>query len=118
VVDADIGIVKSLWRLQDHEMLPVLGVCLGMQSLAVECGASIHRLRVVKHGQLADIIHRGKDLFQGIGAARVVRYHSLYVKLENNGDLEELAFAQDGAENGHVTMAIRHKLKPYWASLG
>ena len=111
----DIGIVKHLWKISDDIMLPIFGVCLGLQSLAIEFGASLKRLHVVKHGQISRIHHDGTDLFQGVGVAWAVRYHSLHVELHDNGEIEQLAWADDGAENGQVVMAVKHRTKPFWA---
>ena len=44
-----------------------------------------------------------------------MRYHSLYATLEVQGDLEPLAWADDGIENGRILMAVQHKFKPFWA---
>ncbi|KAJ6621189.1 ADC synthase [Mycena sp. CBHHK59/15] len=106
--DQDVGVIKSLWALPEQFSIPVFGVCLGLQSLGVECGAQLKRLGVVKHGQISRIRHRGVDLFG-------VRYHSLHVVLAHGGDIDELAWADDGADNGHVVMAIKHRFRPFWA---
>ncbi|KAF8078895.1 ADC synthase [Lyophyllum atratum] len=111
----DIGVVKDIWRLKDEYVLPIFGVCLGLQSLGVEFGADLQRLNVVKHGQVSTVQHCGGDLFQGVGPVSAVRYHSLHVTLLNDGELEELAWANDGEENGRVLMAARHKIRPFWA---
>lgn len=111
---ADIGIVRDLWKLEEH-LLPIFGVCLGLQSLALEFGGKVSRLRVVKHGQISPIVHTGSDLFADVGAIEAVRYHSLHASLNDGEHLEELAWANDGEENGRVIMAIRHRSKPYWA---
>ena len=111
---ADIGVVRDLWKLEEH-ILPIFGVCLGLQSLALDFGGRLSRLRVVKHGQISPIVHTGSDLFEGVGAIEAVRYHSLHVSVKDNDDIEELAWADDGEENGKVVMAIRHRSKPFWA---
>ncbi|KAI0361353.1 para-aminobenzoic acid synthetase [Trametes cingulata] len=112
---SDVGIVKDIWHVADDLLLPVFGVCLGLQSLAVECGASIRRLNVVKHGQISLIRHGGTSLFQGVGEVHAVRYHSLHIQLTGQHDLEPLAWADDRGENGEVLMALEHKHKPFWA---
>ncbi len=114
-VPEDIGVVSQLWKLPQHSLVPIFGVCLGLQSFAVEFGAHLKRLDVVKHGQISRIDHNGTELFKGIGETHAVRYHSLHVVLQDDGDIEPLAWADDGAENGQVVMAIKHKSKPFWA---
>jgi para-aminobenzoate synthetase len=114
-VPEDIGVISQLWKIPDHYLVPVFGVCLGLQSLAIEFGAHLARLNVVKHGQISQIHHNGISLFKGVGETNAVRYHSLHVILEEDGDIERLAWADDGAENGQVVMAISHRSKPFWA---
>ncbi|KAJ7362554.1 ADC synthase [Mycena albidolilacea] len=113
--DHDVGVIKDLWNIPEKSTLPIFGVCLGLQSLGVAYGAQLKRLDVVKHGQISQIHHTGVELFHGVGRVEAVRYHSLHVALANGGDVEELAWADDGAENGRVVMAIRHASRPYWA---
>ncbi|KAI0375256.1 para-aminobenzoic acid synthetase [Pilatotrama ljubarskyi] len=112
---ADVGIVKDIWHVADDLLLPVFGVCLGLQSLAVEYGAIVRRLDVVKHGQISLIRHGGTDLFQDVGEVHAVRYHSLHIKLTGQHVLEPLAWANDDGENGEVLMALKHRYKPFWA---
>lgn len=114
-INEDIGVVKHIWTLSDQVTIPVFGVCLGLQSLAVEHGAVLRRLNVVKHGQISSIIHADIDIFEGSGAIEAVRYHSLYVILKDGGNIEPLAWADDGEENGRVVMAVKHANKPLWA---
>ena len=113
-VPKDIGVVKDLWKLDDDLLLPIFGVCLGLQSLAIENGALLKRLSTVKHGLMSHVCHRSMDLFEGVGNVRAIRYHSLHVELKEDGDVEELAWTHD-EENGKVVMAIRHKYCPFWA---
>ncbi|KAH9081732.1 para-aminobenzoate synthase [Lactarius deliciosus] len=114
-VPEDIGVIPQLWKLPDHLLVPIFGVCLGLQSLAIEFGAQLKRLNVVKHGQISQIHHNGTDLFKGVEEVHAVRYHSLHVILPIDGDLESLAWADDGAENGQVVMSVRHKSRPFLA---
>ena len=85
---------------------PVLGVCLGMQGLAVAYGGTVERVRPA-HGDLASVTHDGRGVFaglpQGIG---VVRYHSLAVT-EVPPALEATAWSEDG-----VVMGVRHRELP------
>lgn len=111
----DIGVIKYLWKLPDDLLPPVFGVCLGLQCLCVEFGARLKRLSVVKHGLISKIHHTGKDLFEGVGSIEAVRYHSLHVDISGCSELEELAWAEDGSENGRVVMGTRHVTKPFWA---
>ncbi|KAJ7040442.1 ADC synthase [Mycena alexandri] len=99
--DEDIGVIKDLWNLTEHLLIPIFGVCLGLQSLGVAHGAELRRLDV---------------LFHAVGMVEAVRYHSLHVVLAKGGDVQELAWADDGAENGRVVMAVGHTLKPFWAN--
>ena len=69
----------------------------------------------MKHGQISRIHHNGTDLFKGVEEVHAVRYHSLHVVLPINGDIECLAWADDGAENGQVVMSVRHKSRPFLA---
>ncbi|KAJ8472971.1 hypothetical protein ONZ51_g8165 [Trametes cubensis] len=112
----DVGVVKDIWHVEESLLTPVFGVCLGLQSLAVEHGARIQRLNVVKHGQVSEVLHDGADLFHGVGEVHAVRYHSLHVELPAGTDhLEPLAWADDGEENGRVLMALKHAYKPFWS---
>jgi len=113
-IPEDIGLVRDLWKLKESDVLPIFGVCLGLQSLAIEHGAVLKRLTTVKHGQMSEIHHISTDIFHNVNLVKAVRYHSLHVELQENGDVEELAWAND-KENGKVVMAVRHKFRPFWA---
>lgn len=110
-----VGIIKDLWKIADDSLLPIFGVCLGLQSLGIEFGATLKRLNVVKHGQISRVNHDGKGLFEGVGEVDAVRYHSLHVELSPTGELDQLGWSDDGEENGRVVMALQHKTKPFWA---
>lgn len=114
-VAADVGVIKHLWKLDEHYMLPIFGVCLGLQSLATEYGATIKRLPVVKHGQVSVVEHTGTDIFKAVGIVQAVRYHSLYAELTRREDLEVLAWASDDFGIEKTVMALKHTRHPFWA---
>ena len=111
----DVGIIKSVWRLSNSYLVPVFGVCLGLQTLGLEFGGRLKKLNVVKHGQISKIEHTDSDIFESVGRVNAVRYHSLHVDAESASELEPLGWADDGAENGKVLMAVKHRSKPFWA---
>ncbi|KAF8922030.1 ADC synthase [Mucidula mucida] len=116
-IETDIGVVRDLWKLAGDDVLPIFGVCLGLQSFVLEFGGCIQRLSIVKHGQISRIQHDGSDLFEGVGLVEAVRYHSLHVTLPSvaDSDLQPLAWADDEADNGRVLMAATHRDLPFWA---
>ncbi len=90
--------------------LPILGVCLGHQSIAHAFGGTVRRARTVMHGKTSVLRHPGRGLFAGLSEAPVVgRYHSLTVDGPSLPEvLEATAFALDDGE----VMALRHKHHP------
>ncbi|KXN88785.1 Putative aminodeoxychorismate synthase [Leucoagaricus sp. SymC.cos] len=111
---SDIGVVRDLWKVADEYMVPIFGVCLGLQSLGLEHGASLYRLDTVKHGQVSVVHHTSTDIFKGLRDVKVVRYHSLHIRLKDGGEIEELAWTEED-ENGKVVMGVKHATKPFWA---
>lgn len=111
---SDIGVVEDLWKLAEEHLIPIFGVCLGLQSLGVEFGARLKRLHVVKHGQISRVHHTEGSIFESVGNIDAVRYHSLHIELREDGDIEELAWADD-EENGRVVMAVKHRTRPFYA---
>jgi anthranilate synthase/aminodeoxychorismate synthase-like glutamine amidotransferase len=84
---------------------PVLGVCLGHQSLAQEFGGRVVRGEPV-HGKTAEIEHDGRTIYAGLESPLVVgRYHSLIV--EDLPDVLEVS-----ARSGDVVMGVRHAELP------
>lgn len=85
---------------------PVLGVCLGHQSIVQQQGGVIVRAEQLMHGKTSLIMHDGKTVFEGLSQPFVVgRYHSLCAQAESLPDtLEITAETDDG-----VIMGVRHK---------
>ena len=93
------------------EDLPILGVCLGHQSIGQAFGGKVITAREIRHGKLSDIHQTGGDLFQGLPETyRVVRYHSLAVRPE---DLPEDLVADAFTDDGEI-MALHHKTRPVY----
>jgi para-aminobenzoate synthetase len=105
--ERDLGIGRA--ALTQRE-IPVLGVCLGHQGLALVNGANVVRGEEIVHGRISRVFHRGDGLFAGIPQGfRAVRYHSLIVEPALPRPLEAVAWAQDG-----TLMAIRDRDRPAW----
>ncbi|MGN5137719.1 aminodeoxychorismate synthase component II [Aeromonas sp. 164P] len=91
--------------------LPILGVCLGHQSLAQAFGARVVRARQVMHGKTSLIRHRGEGVFCGLkDPLRVTRYHSLVVERETLPDSFEITAWSEHADGSFdEIMGLRHK---------
>ncbi len=94
-----------------HDRVPILGVCLGMQSMNEAFGGRTVRAPVPMHGKTSAIAHCGRGLFRGLpGGFRAARYHSLMVRLPDTGGpcpLEVTAASEDG-----VIMGLCHRTHP------
>ena len=90
--------------------LPLLGVCLGHQSIGQAFGGTVTRAPVPMHGKMSQISHTGTDIFTGIPSPfPATRYHSLMVTREGLPDcLTVTAESEDGVIQGlaHKTMPI------------
>ncbi|WP_256383544.1 aminodeoxychorismate/anthranilate synthase component II [Photobacterium toruni] len=90
--------------------LPILGVCLGHQSLAQVFGGDVVRARQVIHGKTSPIYHTDCGVFKGLNnPLTVTRYHSLVVKAATLPDCFEItAWTELNGEFDEI-MGIRHK---------
>ena len=86
--------------------LPILGVCLGHQSIGAAFGGKVIRAKEVMHGKTSAIEHTGVGVFKDIPSPyTVIRYHSLAIERESLPDcLEVTAWTADGE-----IMGVRHK---------
>jgi anthranilate synthase/aminodeoxychorismate synthase-like glutamine amidotransferase len=86
--------------------MPILGVCLGHQSIGAAFGGDIVRAPRLMHGKISLIHHDGKTIFEGIpNPFEATRYHSLLVRKETlPGCLEITAWTDIGE-----IMGVRHK---------
>ncbi|KAK8035065.1 Aminodeoxychorismate synthase [Apiospora rasikravindrae] len=141
---ADVGLMKHIWELGDQYVLPVLGICLGFQSLAVSCGAGIRKLSTTGlHGMIRVIDHRphasGDDIadgniFHGVPPFKATLYHSLCADVGQDSisdadwatmrwtpparspDVVPLAWVDEQRPGfvERILMGMRHAKKPFW----
>lgn len=92
--------------------IPILGVCLGHQSIGQAYGARVVRAKRIMHGKTSMIYHRSQGVFAGLPQPfEATRYHSLVV--ENNDIPEALSvMAWTDYEGDHEIMGIRHRQYP------
>jgi anthranilate synthase/aminodeoxychorismate synthase-like glutamine amidotransferase len=86
--------------------VPLLGVCLGHQSIGEAFGATVAGAGEIRHGKLSAVTHDGKGVFAGVPSPfRAIRYHSLSIQPETVPDeLEVSAWSDSG-----VIMGVRHR---------
>ena len=86
--------------------IPLLGVCLGHQSIGQVFGGRVVRAPELMHGKASEVTHDGRTIFAGISDPfQAGRYHSLIVEKESfPGCLEISAWTKDG-----VIMGLRHR---------
>lgn len=89
--------------------VPLLGVCLGHQSIGAAFGGKIVRARELMHGKTSPVHHTGRGVFRGLpDPLTVTRYHSLAIERASLPDcLEITAWTDDGE-----IMGVRHKSLP------
>ncbi|KAI1170170.1 aminodeoxychorismate synthase [Nemania sp. FL0916] len=139
-VDKDVGIMKHIWGLEGQDLVPVLGICLGFQSLVVSCGAPVKRLRTGLHGMIREIDHlatSGEDrgnMFADVPAFKATLYHSLHADIGQESipaaewqsakwasprayaNIVPLAWTYEdrGDSVERILMGVRHRSKPFW----
>lgn len=91
--------------------IPLLGVCLGHQSIGEAFGGNIIRAKRVMHGKISAIHHRGQGVFQGLeNPFNATRYHSLVIEQETLPDcLEVTAWTENEDGSIEEIMGVRHK---------
>ena len=94
--------------------IPILGVCLGHQSIGQAFGGHIVHARSIMHGKTSMIHHENKGVFRGLpDPFEATRYHSLVVEKETLPDcLEITAWTEDSAVGVDEIMGLRHKTLP------
>ena len=102
------GITLELIKSAPRE-LPILGVCLGHQSIGQAFGGKVVRAPTLMHGKISHIHHKGEGIFKDLPSPfEATRYHSLIVERDSLPDcLQITAETKDG-----LIMAFQHKKHP------
>ncbi|MCH8163107.1 MAG: aminodeoxychorismate/anthranilate synthase component II [Proteobacteria bacterium] len=91
--------------------LPLLGVCLGHQSIGQAFGGRIVHAKEIMHGKTSEVHHNNRDVFAGLGNPfTATRYHSLVIEQETLPDCFEVtAWTQTKEGEMDEIMGVRHK---------
>ena len=105
----DAGISLELIR-QLGPRIPILGVCLGHQSIGQVFGGTVTSAAELMHGKTSPIHHTGQGIFTGLdNPFTATRYHSLVIEKETCPEVLEItAWVEDGA-----IMGVRHREHPH-----
>jgi anthranilate synthase component II len=92
------------------DKLPILGVCLGHQSIGQVFGGKIVSAPELMHGKTSQVSHTGRGIFQGLeNPFTATRYHSLVIERETCPEVLEItAWVEDG-----TIMGVRHRQYPH-----
>ena len=106
---AQAGICIPLTHAAAEARIPLLGVCLGHQTIGEAFGGRVIRCHEIVHGKMGTMYHKGQGIFRDLPSPFLAtRYHSLVVERETLPDcLETTAWLEDG-----TIMGLRHKTLP------
>lgn len=106
---AQSGICLALTEAAAETKTPLLGVCLGHQTIGQVFGGKVVRCHEIVHGKMGAMHHGGKGVFAGLPSPfEATRYHSLIVERESLPDsLEVTAWLEDG-----TIMGLKHRELP------
>jgi anthranilate synthase component 2 len=106
---AQAGICLELTRAASKSRIPLMGVCLGHQTIGEAFGGKVVRCHEIVHGKMGTIHHEGKSVFAGLPSPfEATRYHSLVVERDSLPDcLEVTAELSDG-----TIMGLAHRELP------
>ena len=104
-----VELIRSISQLT--KPIPILGVCLGHQSIGVAFGGEVKRAKSIMHGKVSSVEHDEKGLFKGLpNPYKVTRYHSLAVDVNFLPSCFDISAWTEDKE----IMAITHKSLPFY----
>ena len=105
----EAGVSLSLIK-KFYKEIPILGVCLGHQSIGQAFGAKIVKAKKIMHGKTSEINNLGSKLFKGLPKKFIAtRYHSLIIKKNSlNDEFKIIATTKDN--NEEIIMGIEHRV--------
>ena len=104
----EAGICMDIVRLAPSK-LPILGVCLGHQSIGQALGGKVVTAKTIMHGKKSSVRNDGNYLFEGLPKSfDIVRYHSLALSRQ---DLPECFIVDSHTDDGEI-MSVRHRTRP------
>ncbi len=107
--EAGISVPLIRWVAQMAQPIPLLGVCLGHQSIGAAFGGEVVRAKSLMHGKTSPIRHTGEGVFSGLPSPyTVTRYHSLAVRRESLPPVLRVTAETDDGE----IMGLRHTSLP------
>jgi anthranilate synthase component II len=111
---AEAGVSVDVVRELGHET-PILGVCLGHQSIGAAYGGEVVRAARVMHGKVSPIRHTGVGIFRELPTPlNVARYHSLVIEPSTlPAELEVVAWTDEAGFETEI-QAVRHREHPVW----
>ncbi|KAI1504146.1 ADC synthase [Biscogniauxia marginata] len=140
--ERDVGLMKYIWELEAKDLVPVLGICLGFQSLVVSCGGLVKKLRTGLHGMIRAIDHSNGgppslqegNIFSGVPPFKATLYHSLHADIGQESipaadwpnfrwntpthlpNIMPLAWTYEdrGDSVERILMGVKHREKPFW----
>jgi anthranilate synthase component 2 len=102
----DAGVSVEAIRELGAAGIPILGVCLGHQSIGAAFGARIVRAASIMHGKISIVTHDGRGIFRGLPKRfEATRYHSLVIDESSVPDVLEITARTDDGE----IMGVRHR---------
>lgn len=108
----DAGISEDLVKAVAGK-IPILGVCLGHQSIGEAFGGKIVSAKNIMHGKTSLIYHCGKDIFKGVkNPFEATRYHSLVV--DRKTFPKSLVITARTHDKDREIMALKHRAYPIW----